>query len=142
MLMSLGLFVFSLQTAPFTTIRRSTSQRWSENKRFGKRAATQFLGPGTDEITINGMIAPELTGTSANLDKLRRMAASGKAWILTQGDGKILGQWFIERVEETGKHYTRQGLPQKIDFTLSLKRYGEENPDQLGDLSDSYEHVN
>lgn len=138
MLMSLGLFVFSLKTAPFETVKRSTAQRWSSTNRHGILPATQYLGPGEDTITIDGKLAPELTGGTSNIDQLRKMAGEGKAWILTQGDGSILGQWFIQSVDETRKEYTKEGHPRIIEFNLKLKRYGEERPENLGKLKDSY----
>ncbi|MBO6805763.1 phage tail protein [Thalassospira sp.] len=137
MLLSLGLFVFQLQTVPYETLKRSTEYRWSATNRFGKSPAHQFLGPGTDTLTIDGKLMPELTGGPVHLTKLREMASSGKAWILTAGNGDVLGKWFIDRIEDTKSHMVSNGLARKIEFTISLTRYGNDDNEQLGNLMDS-----
>ncbi len=135
--MSLGLYVFTRTTAPFHKSKRQTKENWSTANRFGQRPANQHIGPGEESITLDGVIAPSITGGPKNLDTLRSMQSEGKAWILTSGTGDVLGQWIIESVDETRTAFTSDGQARKIEFTLSLKRYGEEDPDQLGDLVNS-----
>ncbi|MCZ4281691.1 phage tail protein [Kiloniella laminariae] len=137
MLMSLGLFVFSQNQAPLQKTSRSSKENWSKSERFGVRPATQHIGPGEDTLRIDGIIAPAIAGSPRNLDTLRRMMAEGKAWILTSGRGDVLGMWIIEGIDETRTHFTSDGQPRKIEFTISLERYGEEDPDLLGELEDS-----
>ncbi len=137
MLMSLGLFTFSLQTAPFETVRRATSQRWAKADRIKKGAAQQWTGPGDDTLVIEGVLMPEATGGAENLDKLRDMAAQGKAWILTAGTGETLGRWIIEQVDERRSRMRADGSPRKIDFSLALRRYWDDDANGLGDLMDS-----
>ena len=45
-MLSLGLFVFSIKTAPYQQLQRSNSQRWASNNRVGKPPAYQYLGQG------------------------------------------------------------------------------------------------
>jgi phage protein U len=137
MLLSLGMFVFQLRTVPYETLKRTTEYRWSASNRFGKAPAHQFLGPGEDELTIDGTLMPELTGGPAHLDKLREMAAKGKAWILTAGNGDVLGKWFIAKIDDNRSHFVSNGLARKIEFTIALKRYGNDDNEQLGKLMDS-----
>lgn len=137
MLMALGLFVFHLGTAPFETLRRSTQQRWESKPRVGQAPAWQWVGPGEDSLTIEGTLAPELTGGPDTLDTLREMADSGRAWILVAGTGEVMGKWFIASVDETRSHMRGDGSPRKIAFTLSLKRYWGEDTAVLGELMDS-----
>lgn len=137
MLMSLGMFAFSLQTAPFETLKRSTAQRWESKNRIGKAPAYQHVGQGEDTITVDGTLAPELTGGPETLDKLREMAATGKAWVLTAGTGEVMDTWFIDRVEETSSHIRRDGKPRKVAFSLTLKRYWDDDPSVLGKLMES-----
>lgn len=136
-LMSLGLFAFSLQTAPFETLKRSTAQRWESKNRVGKAPAYQNGGPGDDTITIDGTLAPPLTGGAKNLDKLREMMAGGKVWILTAGTGDVMGKWFITSVEETRSHMLDKGFARKTAFSLSLKHYPDDDVGMLGKLLDS-----
>lgn len=136
-LIALGLFTFSLRTAPFETVKRSTAQRWASNERVGQGAAQQWVGPGADTITIDGVLMPELTGGPRTLDRLRSMADSGKAWILLSGTGVHMGKWFIESVDETGSHHAGPGLARRISFSLKLVRYWGDEADQLGNIMDS-----
>lgn len=137
-LATLGLFVFELKTAPFATYDRKTGQRWKDQERVGKAPAYQYLGQGADELKLNGALVPELTGNRAKtLDVLRDMAAKGKAWALIDGEGVNRGRWFIEEVEEKGSAFTSIGQPRKMDFSLSLKRYWDDDPEAFGDLKDS-----
>lgn len=136
-LMSLGLFVFAIQTAPFETLKRSTAQRWESKGRVGAGPAWQWTGPGEDTISLDGTLAPGISGGPANLDRLRDMADSGKAWILTAGTGEVLGPWFIASIEETRSHLLANGTPRKIAFTLTLRRYWDDDTAQLGKLMDS-----
>ncbi|MBF0169056.1 MAG: phage tail protein [Alphaproteobacteria bacterium] len=137
MLMSLGLYVFGMNTAPFETLKRSTQSRWESQNRVGKGPAKQFLGPGDDTITIDGALALDLTGGPENLDKLREMASSGKAWILTAGTGEVLDAWFITSVDETRSHMYANGRPRLIEFAIQLTRYWDDDTSALGRLMDS-----
>lgn len=137
MLMSLGLFVFSLETAPFKTLKRSTSQRWAKHERTGKGPAYQYTGQGEDKISIDGTLAPDITGGTGNLDKLRKMAAQGKSWIMTAGTGEVMGSWIIESVDENRIHLAANGTPRVIDFSLSLIRDWDQGKESLGNLMDS-----
>jgi len=136
-LMSLGLFAFSIKTAPFETLKRSTQYRWASKDRVGRAPAYQSVGPGEDSLTIEGTLAPELTGGPKNLDKLREMMASGKVWILTAGTGEVMGKWFITQIEETKSHMLVNSAARKIAFTLSLKFYPDDDDALLGKLMDS-----
>jgi len=137
MLLSLGLFAFQLRTLPYEKLKRATEYRWASNNRFGKAPAHQFLGLGEDDLTIEGRLMPELTGGPVHLTKLREMASSGKAWILTAGNGDVLGKWFITRIDDSRSHFLANGVARKIEFTIALKRYGNDDNAQLGNLMDS-----
>lgn len=133
-LMALGVFVFELKTLPFDGLSRQTAWRWPGKERAGGPPAHQYAGPGDDTLTIDGVLMPELTGGGKELEALRKMAAEGKAWILLSGDGRELGQYFIERVEDKGSHFLSNGAPRKIEFTIALKRYWEDEGVKAGGL--------
>lgn len=135
MLATLGVFVFKLKTAPFQKMRRATSWRWAKNKRIGRRASYQFLGPNDDAITLTGVLMPEITGGPLTLDALRVMGDSGKNWPLIGGDGYIYGLWVIDSIEENRSLFFKDGTARKIEFTLNLKRTDDTNIDQLGALT-------
>lgn len=132
MMMSLGLFVFSIQTAAYQQLRRSSAANWSENRRIGRRAVSQFLGPGKDSIALSGTLLPEFTGGPVNLDRLRTMMNGGKAYTLMDGTGNMMGYWTIRTVNDTRTVFLREGVARKIDFDLTLAH----EPDDIVELAD------
>ena len=128
----LGKFPFAIDTAMYQQLQRSTTHRYAMQDRVGKPPSYQNLGKGEDEITLNGMIMPTLTGFQSTLsvDSLREMMQTGKSYPLIlvsfygwQGD--INGDWFIHGVDENQSELFG-AAPQKIEFTLKLKRdYGD-----------------
>ncbi len=74
MMLSLGMFVFSLSTLTYQELQRQTNWRHATNSRVGKSPAMQFVGRGEDTITLPGIILPELAGSVLSLNALRLMA--------------------------------------------------------------------
>ncbi|MEW5249564.1 phage tail protein [Microbulbifer sp. 2201CG32-9] len=122
MMMSLGLFAFSLSSAAYRDLQRQTAWRHAGSDRIGARAATQFLGPGNDTITLSGLIAPDLTGDPASLNTLRDMADRGQAWTLVDGNGNVHGAWVIESLQESRSLFFADGSARRIEFKLQLKQ--------------------
>lgn len=140
MMMSLGLFVFSMKTLAYNELQRQTDWRHPSNSRVGARAAYQYIGPGEDQITLPGVLLPQLAGSRDSLDVLREMANTGLAWVLVDGTGRVYGAWVIERLTEGHSLFFSDGAPRRIEFTLSLKRIDEDVTDpssKLGDVSTS-----
>lgn len=123
MMMSLDQFVFALATAPYTELQRQRSWKHRTSSRVGARDASQFTGAGDDIVTLNGMVAPDNgIGTRASLDKLATMADEGDAYVLVDGVGNVHGAFIIEGLNETATYHTKEGVPRKIEFNLTLKR--------------------
>lgn len=135
MMMALGLFVFQLSTASYQELQRQTSWRHPSNSRVGNSPAYQFTGKGEDAITLSGEIYPEITGYQENIDPLRNMADTGKAFILIEGTGKIYGMVIIDSVQETRSVFFNNGGARKISFSISLKIVKQYQPSILGSLS-------
>ncbi|CAM3042540.1 phage tail protein [Dichelobacter nodosus] len=123
MLMAYGLFVFSVQTAPFDQIQRESAWRWVGNNRTNDDIAYQFTGKGEETISLSGTLMPEFSGGLTNIDILREMADRGEPYLLMSGNGKIYGYYFIDRLSEDQTYFLEDGTAQKIDFSLILKRY-------------------
>lgn len=122
MMMSLGQFVFSLPTLAYQQLQRATDWRHAQNSRVGARPASQFVGPGDDVFTLDGLLLPELAGKRASLDTLRDMGGQGAAWSLVDGNGVVYGAVVILRVNETSSLFFADGTPRRIAFTLELRR--------------------
>lgn len=125
MMMALGTFVFSLDTAAYQELQRQTAWRHASSERIGARAATQFLGPGDETVSLSGLIAPELTGDPASLETLRDMAAQGRPWPLVDGAGRVHGAFVIESVGETRSIFFADGAARRIEFQIALRRVDE-----------------
>lgn len=135
MLMSLGLFVFSIDSLAYDRLQRSTQWRWAANNRLGERPSHQFTGPGEDRITLSGTLAHDITGDGQRLQDLRDLGDSGKAWVLMQGDGEHKGFWFIDSVQENASYFFPDGTPRKIEFTVVLNRNNDGETDTIGTLA-------
>ncbi len=88
-----------------------------------------------DMLTLSGVLMPEITGGRLSLLALEQMAEQGKAWPLIEGSGTIYGMYVIEGLNQTKTEFFRDGMPRRIEFTLSLKRVDESLSDMFGDLS-------
>ena len=124
-LMMLGGFKFSLNTAVFQQMQRSTSYRWPAQERVGKLDALQFTGPGEDRITLPGVIYPDWRGDAEQVDQLRALAARGRPLQLIAASGDILGAWVIESVEEVQSFYKPDGTFRKQEFTVSIRKFSD-----------------
>lgn len=128
----LGNFHFGLQGgkgAAYQQLQRRSSERWVNQDRVGTRASHQHLGAGDDDLTLSGVVHPEINGVAAltAMAQLRAIKESGKAQFLIliddQKQGDITGQWFVLDVEETQTELLGN-IPRKIEFNLKLRFYG------------------
>lgn len=124
----LGSFPFAIETAMFQEIERASSAKFSTHARVGRRDAHQYLGPGDETITLPGYIMPMFTGAASplSINLLREMEASGKSYIFIKLSaagmvGDLMGRWVILGVDSRESEFFG-ALPQRIDFTLKLKR--------------------
>ncbi|TAJ73000.1 MAG: phage tail protein [Sphingobium sp.] len=121
-LMTLGMFIFGMDTIPYQDLQRRMSWRHEESERFGMRAASQFAGPGDDAITIAALIVPEVAGSYGAIDRLVEMADTGDNWPLVDGLGRVLGQYRIDAIDLGHVGIMAGGLPRGQNFTMELKR--------------------
>ena len=134
MMLTLGLFVFQLQTVPYQSLQRDVDYRWPANNRVGLRPLPQFLGVNEEKITLSGVLMPEITGGKLSLMALNLMADEGKAWPLLEGSGTIYGMFVVNSVSETHTEYFSNGAARRIEFTLTLTRVDESLAPMFGDM--------
>ena len=135
MMMVYGMFVFSLSTAAYQDFRRQTQWRNSSLSLIGKSPAIQFLGPGSDKITLAGELYPEFTGGQANLDQLRAMGEQGAAWPVIEGTGRMYGLYTMDGMDESSDRHFRDGAASHIKFSLTLSRIDDDRRERLGTIS-------
>ena len=121
-MLTLGMFVFTLDTLPYQQLQRDMGWRLASNARVGRRAAYQYTGPDEETITLSGVLLPELTGGDMSLAMVKLMASQGKAWPLIEGTGMVYGWYAIEKLSEGRTEFFSDGKARRIDFTLTLKR--------------------
>ena len=134
MMLTLGLFVFQLQTVPYQSLQRDVDYRWPANNRVGLRPLPQFLGVNEEKITLSGVLMPEITGGRLSLMALNLMADEGKAWPLLEGSGTIYGMFVVNSVSETHTEHFSNGAARRSEFTLTLTRVDESLAAMFGDM--------
>lgn len=125
----LGDFQFSLETAAFEELNRASEYRWATQHRIGRRPANQFLGPGEESIELVGTIYPHFRGGLGQLGLMRAMAGDGMPLPLIYGFenvGQYAGLWCIKSIKDNRSEFIRIGAARKIEFTVSLVAYGED----------------
>ncbi|KXV33152.1 hypothetical protein AD940_14390 [Gluconobacter thailandicus] len=124
-MLMLGAFKFSLNTAPLTEMTRNTGATWGSIPRMGQYDAMQFTGPGPDTLEIPGVIFPDMFGYAVALDQLRAMMAAGNPYRLILGDGSIIGQWVITEIRETKSNFKPDANVRRIEFSVNLAKYAD-----------------
>lgn len=122
-MLALGDYRFSVSTAAYQVLERSTEYRWASHNTFGTLPKHQFVGGGKDSITLKGVIYPHYKGGIEQIDAMRSQAEQGVPLKLRASTGKNLGKWVVTTVREAQNHLIG-GQPLKQEFTLSLLYYG------------------
>lgn len=126
MMMILGVYRFVIKNAAYQTLKRQSEYKWQEVNRIGSNPALQFTGFGVETIELEGVVYPHFKGGLKQVTLMRAEAGLGKALFLISGNGFAFGRWCISRITENQSNFLNDGVPRKIEFTLTLKRYGED----------------
>ena len=126
MMLALGPYRFSLNTSAYQSLKRSSEYRWPSIERIGQEPLLQAIGQGSDRIDLDGVIYPHFRGGLRQINGMRDAATRQEPLMLINGLGEVLGRFVITQIEETQTTFLADGAPRKIEFRLSLERYGEE----------------
>lgn len=123
-LLNLGGFKFKARINAQESISKTYTWRWSELQRFGRGSVLQATGKDSDTWAISGVIYPQYAGREglSTMEELIKLGDSGKDHLLVDRSGNNYGRWAITSISETARHFTRDNLPRKIEFTINLKR--------------------
>jgi Phage protein U len=121
-LMALGMFLFQIPTLAYDELQRKTDWRFARSPRVGARDAVQFLGPGTETISMSGSVYAEIADGRVSIDQLREMADEGEALPLVDGSGTVYGNFVIEAIDERHAVMMADGRPARTDFAIDLLR--------------------
>lgn len=130
-MMSLGNFQFGIATAAYQELTRCTEYKWVTQDRFQSEPALQFIGWGGETMSLPGVIYPEYRGGLGQIDAMRALADLADPLLMIDGTGKVIGDWVIERIEEKQQTFAAFGVPRKIEFTISLRKFGDIEPDSI-----------
>ncbi|MFC3393633.1 phage tail protein [Brenneria rubrifaciens] len=131
MMMVFGMFVFALKTVPYQQLQQSQQWRHVKNDRINRSASWQYIGSGESQITLSGVLYPEITGGNLSLSALTTMGYMGRPWPLIEGSGKIYGMYVLTGLQRTGAEFDRYGNAKKIEFSISLQRVDEDYRERL-----------
>ena len=124
-MLTLGVFVFKMDTLPYQDFQRQVKWRYATNSRVGAVPGMQFVGRDNDTITLSGVLLPEITGGTVSLALLETMADRGEAWPLIEGTGHVYGLFVVEGLSTTRTLFFADGAARRIEFQISLKRMDE-----------------
>lgn len=122
-MMRLGLYKFSLNTAAYQELNRVASYRWARQERIGTNDALQFTGLGPETVDLRGVVFPTFRGGLDQVTKMRLQASIGIPLPMIDGLGKVWGLWAIQTVSERQSVFMDRGAPKRIEFDLGLTRY-------------------
>ena len=128
-LLSLGNFRFSISTASYETLTKTHGWNWAEQQVLGADPVLQFTGFDAKQITLRGRIYRTFleqnysTTPEKYIDALIEDANLGLPLTLVSSDGTVLGYWVVISLNLTDNFINKNGMPQKIEFDLTIKRY-------------------
>lgn len=125
-MMALGRYRFSIDTAAFEEFTRSQSWRWAAQERLGRVPAQQFIGPGEDRVTLKGVIFPIWRGGLNQTARLSDEAGRGEPLEMVDAFGRGYGRWCITSLSQTRSTFLPGGVPKRIEYTIALIAYGED----------------
>ncbi|MBH9537912.1 phage tail protein [Novosphingopyxis sp. YJ-S2-01] len=122
MLMSLGLYFFSISSLAHQDIVHRRSVRFARNERIGAPDAWQFLGPGPEVITLSGTTAFGVGAPEGGLATLNRMMQEGAAQPLVDGLGNVFGRYAILALDTKKTVLDRFGQARRNEWAMDLER--------------------
>jgi uncharacterized protein len=119
-------FHFSLSTAAFDRLRRTTKYKVASQERLNRQEALQAVSQGGETITLSGVVFAASGAGAGQLDALRAIGDRMMPVLLTTGYGEVLGRWYLQGVDEEQEALMSDGVPRKQTFSLEFGRYGED----------------
>lgn len=126
-LLQLGEYQFSVGTAAHQSIARKHEWRWAQVDRLSRTPAQQYVGPGVESISLQGLLYPEFAGDDDQIAAMRAQADLGEPLLLVDHFGNVFGLYCIRSIAATGTALDPKGLPRRIEFSIELVAYGEDD---------------
>ena len=129
-LAGLGELRFEISDLVFQGLERNFQYRWEAQNRLGRRPAQQFMGPGEETISLEGVIYPNhpmFSKPMASLNKIRSQSMTGQPFRFganVGGQGRNLGRWVVKSIRDKQSYFNQQSSPGKVEFTIEMVEYG------------------
>lgn len=126
MLFQLGALQFDAYPFPADESERKSGADFAAKDIIGAQRPREFVGEADETIVLRGLLLPHFMATQTGmnvqdqLDILDAMRASGQAQLLIRGDGRNMGWFFIERVDEKSRILDATGVGHQIEYQISL----------------------
>lgn len=118
----------------FKKLEKTNEWRIASQDRLENRPAKQWMGPDDVDIEVSGVLVAQLGHTGTLLANLIAQGDRGDSYMVTTGDGRAFGMFYIKKVEQTGEYFNDDGTCNKIEFTIKLT----DDPDETGASSASF----
>ena len=121
-------------------LSRDTSYSWISSPRLSRSPALQFTGQGDEIVTIEGRLYPHIFGGLSTVAALRLAGEAGKPMYLVRFyavqdqvyAGSVVGKFVIRRIKTQDTKIGADGFPHRLDFSIELARYGEDDERKTG----------
>jgi len=124
MMLALGGYFFSVDTAAFQQLDHLRAWNWVEDEVIDQAPNLQFTGAAAETITLEGTIYPQYKGGTLQMEALSLLAGRGVPMLMVSGVGMVLGFWVIVSIEQKKNKFIGGGQPRRIEFFIHLKRFG------------------
>ncbi len=88
----------------------------------GAEPPLEYVGEGSNEISLEGRLFPEALGGLGSLELLRQMRASGRPQYLMRGDGRPFGWHTILNHQTRSRYLDGQGVGKMVNVLIRLRR--------------------
>ena len=138
--MQLQIGTFRFEVAPgspeYQEMQRRSRRRWSTRDRYGLPPELEDLGRDATRVDLRGTVWVEDAADIEALADLRRWAGldpgteAETQHVFLGGSagssGEYLGRWAVTRLNEKERSLRENGIPIRIEFTVSLLEEGTE----------------
>lgn len=136
-MMAWGDFQFSMSTTQYQRLKTSSSWRWGQYDRYGRKPGRQYQGPGSDSKTFDIAIYPQSSSDLEIIDNIKSIGNQGKPQRLiagalkrvngqAKGSGLDLGLWVLEKLDTDEGEFLDNGVPLEIKGTITISDYGDD----------------
>lgn len=122
MMMSFGLFIFTLPTVVYQELSHTRDVRFAFNERVGAADAVQFIGPGIEEIMLSGVTAHGINHPNASFALLNQIMQAGEDQPLIDGLGNVFGNYILQSIDLTKSSFRKFGQARRTEWELPLRR--------------------